>query len=607
MSSFVRTSRPRRRVSLIGWVAATALAHATACGSATQGSEGTEPIDEPSGGRPPRDGGTTIDLPSPEGGASGNECQRVVEFAAVKLAEPPPFDVVIVADHSDSLSWSRDDLAEGLATLLTNVRGREVRLFVLTPTQYGASSAAAEPWLLGNKFVSWRDPVTGEAYQNAMTEYRVECTDALGASMPCPEDPHAMPVTLTARGTWELRMPEPVATLLPDMTEAELAEQQEALSNAILSLAGSGAPVEQPLCTLNRYIVRDRALLPQNAVFLVISDEDDTTDPRHCLVGHTTTQTVGGETLTPCNADCDEYRYTMTRTAPTLSVKFDCVPVDDLGTPYPELAQPRGASLPSVDCEPDTTAPCAGRALEAAQNLCAPGTLPFDCVASCSAVKRGCALTQPDATTNLCTQPFTHRGTTYQDLADFCTVSTGLSDWGACERAGYKRTPGTGSRSATMSPEPIVSGQTTRHLIDNFHKHARAAFGEDGYKVQAIILDPAFSCPVRMGQSYGTNLRALASSPADVFPICEPYSAALDDIKGFAATLVQTEYPLRLESDEVVESITITDGDGGTRTLRAGFTHDPATNVLTIAPGVLTSNDRDLSVEVVANCRPIPR
>src|SRR5512143_2178972 len=34
-------------------------------------------------------------------------CRRDVSFTAVTVGAPPPFDLVIVADNSDSLSWSR--------------------------------------------------------------------------------------------------------------------------------------------------------------------------------------------------------------------------------------------------------------------------------------------------------------------------------------------------------------------------------------------------------------------------------------------------------------------------------------------------------------------
>src|SRR5205814_276418 len=62
-------------------------------------------------------------------------CQHDVSLTAVTLGTPQPFDLVIVADNSDSLSFSREDLSAGVRDLLTNVRGRDVRVFLLTSTQ----------------------------------------------------------------------------------------------------------------------------------------------------------------------------------------------------------------------------------------------------------------------------------------------------------------------------------------------------------------------------------------------------------------------------------------------------------------------------------------
>jgi hypothetical protein len=548
-------------------------------------------------------GSSTIGIGLFTGGAGSNECQRVVEFTTVKLAEPPPFDVVIVADNSDSLAWSRDDLASGLNTLLADVRGREVRLFVLTATQYGASTETAAPWLLGTSAISWKDPVTGAFYSNAMTEYHLVCTDAQGASTTCPESPATTAVSLTAKGTWQFQMPAPVAELTPAMTQAEFAEQQDLLSNAILAHSGGGAQVEQPLCTLNRYIRQDRSLLPQHAVFLVISDEDDTTDGRNCLVGHTTTLTAVGN-LQECATDCDEYRYSVSGPICGRTINFNCVPVDDMGTLFPDQAQAH--TLYQQVCDSAETAACTPEQLELSKHYCAPGSVPRDCVAQASETKPdSCFVSRTDANTDVCTTAFTFGGISYANLADYCTRTYGATAWANCERKGYKRTPRAGSVSIAFVPQQLVLGSTTAELTKSFHAQAKVAFEEDGYKVQAIILDPAYSCPVRAGQSYGTNLRELASSPKDVFAICEPYDAALDVIKGFAASLLVSEYPLHLESDEVVESVQITDQLGVERNAGpGGFTHDRTTDTLTIAPGVLTSNDRALAVEVVANCRP---
>jgi hypothetical protein len=52
-------------------------------------------------------------------GQGDGACSRTVSLRGVTIARPVPFDVVIVADNSDSLSWSRDSLSAGLANLLS--------------------------------------------------------------------------------------------------------------------------------------------------------------------------------------------------------------------------------------------------------------------------------------------------------------------------------------------------------------------------------------------------------------------------------------------------------------------------------------------------------
>src|SRR5688500_19957971 len=108
-------------------------------------------------------------------------CSRSVSLKAVAISRPVAFDVVIVADNSDSLSWSRDSLSAGLRNLLARVKGHEARFFVLTSTQYGASSAAAINAITAGDLVSWKDSVTGLPYSNPMTEYVQTCLDGNGA------------------------------------------------------------------------------------------------------------------------------------------------------------------------------------------------------------------------------------------------------------------------------------------------------------------------------------------------------------------------------------------------------------------------------------------
>src|SRR6478609_10657781 len=179
---------------------------ALACGSAGESSVSGDPG---SGGQ---SGGSNLNVSHAGTGGGGPKCTRVETISALAIERPEPFDVVIVADHSGSLSWSRDSLSAGLKNLLAYAHGQEVRFFVLTPTQYGASSEAART--AGNwPLVVWEDPVTGKAYTHAITEYREVCTYLTGASFDCAKRDEVGGDGITVKGSWEFQMPEPIAAI----------------------------------------------------------------------------------------------------------------------------------------------------------------------------------------------------------------------------------------------------------------------------------------------------------------------------------------------------------------------------------------------------------
>lgn len=146
-------------------------------------------------------------------------CSRSVNLRGITITRPVPFDVIIVADNTDSLSWSRDSLSSGLKNLLARVHGHEARFFVLTTTQYGASSQDAVSPLTGKDIVSWRDSVSRSPYKNEVTSYRQECTDGKGAPRTCPTSrrgrcqrpfacPHSCAVRILARTCSGQRKPQ---------------------------------------------------------------------------------------------------------------------------------------------------------------------------------------------------------------------------------------------------------------------------------------------------------------------------------------------------------------------------------------------------------------
>jgi hypothetical protein len=574
-----------------------------ACGS-SGGATGTD-------GGLPDSGGTGGDsaMLFGEGGGDdgGGGCQRKVSLTVVDLGTAPPFDVVIVADNSDSLSWSHADLVSGLQNLLAYVHGRDVRFFLLTTTQYGASSKDAISRMTGQSLVTWSDSVTAAPYTGAVTQYSQTCTDGPGNPITCPAYPDYNPYNV--HGTWAFTMPPPIAAITAAMTDAEIAVQQQAVSAAILGLGGGGASEEQPICTLNRYVTQDPASLPKNVVFIVLSDEDDTTLSSHCLAAYDYIATPLS-TVTSCTSNCSYYEFGAYATPVETKLAYTCVPVDDKGNAHPELGVPHtlGGEYGGA-CGAGTSGNCSSNDLTRAGNDCGSGYIVQNCTFTCgpSAATEDCVLERSSATPDLCTQSFVQNGTTYKNLTDYCTQLAPQYAWGACMMTGYLAIDGGApSYEQTEAKTPLLpSAYSATDMITQFRSKANAAFGASSYEVETIQLDPAFSCPVNAGQSYGTNLRTLATSSADVFPLCGSYAPVLQHVQGFADKLLQTSYPLALSAHESVQGVGVVNKSGAVRALdgsKGDYVYDRPAAMLRIAAGVLTSNDASLQVSVAENC-----
>jgi hypothetical protein len=553
-------------------------------------------------------GGTGGAFVETTGGMDGGvECQRDVTLTAVTLGDPPPFDLIIVADHSDSLAWSRDELSAGLASLLLNVKGRTIRIFVLTPTQYGASSAVAEIPLLGDPVVAWQDPTTGEAFPNAMTTYVQTCTDPLDQPMECPGGADKIPYKAT--GTWQFTMPQPLVALTPDLTDAELEAAEQAVADAILSIGGGGSPEEQPLCTLARYLTQDRAALPSHAVFLVISDEDDVSVPKDdCLVafdGELRNRESENGT-TPCSSDCDAWRYSMSGVVHWQRLPFRCAALDDVGTPVAGTEMTswlNEASQPT--CDGFVAGPCTPEEEARASMFCDSGLSLTGCERECATRNTTCYLDFPDASVDACSQSFVNGGKTYADLAEYCMARG--SEWGACTGGGILKQT-TDSWIGSYKRKPLLESLSAADLAGFVKNTAASVFGTDRHLIEGIVLDPAFSCELGAGQSYATNLSLLVNDRSKLFPLCEPYAPALDGVLAFAENLIQTEFTVTLKDDETVTTVFVVEAGGTERALTADdFTYDRATSTLRVERAVLRLTDVSLRVEVTSDCRPVVR
>lgn len=550
----------------------------------------------------------TAGMPIGESADAG--CRRDVSLKAVTLGKPPPFDVVIVADNSDSLSWSRDDLSSGLSDLLGSVRGRSVRVFLLTPTQYGASSAAAQEPLTGQDVVDWKSAATGQPYANAVTTYAQTCTDASSKSIPCPPSRGLAPYQ--AHGTWTLQMASPIAVITPDLSAADFAVQQKAVRDAILALGGGGSPHEQPICTLSRYVTQDRSALPGHAVFVVISDEDDQTTPKDCLASYDASVTSSAEQQvdpTPCTSGCDAYRYSATADIGARQSTLDCAAFDDTGKQIAGSDKQTALNLGNLaSCDGFVSRPCTPDEVTQATPICPAGTNLVTCQATCTSSTYPCSVELPDSTVDACTHSFTKDGMSYANLADYCgKTSGGVGMLHGCTGGGIKYEPFQ-SVSGTYNPVPLMSGTTTQDMISYFRSQASAAFGADQYLVEAIALAPSFSCTLGPGQSYATNLIQLAGKSDNVFPLCQSYAGALRGVVDFSQNLVQTDFGVPLAADENITTVHIVGEDGSDRTLGASdYGYDHASQVLSVQRSALGAMDATLRVEITSDCRPIIR
>jgi hypothetical protein len=537
------------------------------------------------------------------GNGGGPTCERPVTFSTVVVDRPEPFDVIIVADHSGSLSWSRDSLSSGLQTLLASVHGQQARFFVLTPTQYDITSEPAKT--VGFvPLVTYRDPVTDEPYQNAVTEYVDTCTDATGAVVDCALRQEYQSKGLKLEGVWEFRMPEPIAAVTPDMDDAAVAAEQAKIADRILALGTEGAQMEQPLCTLNRYVSQAATALPENAVFVVISDEDDKSTPDECLASYSWIETNEGDGNTPCDANCELFRFSAVYLEPVASVDYTCVPIDDNGVRHPENAfSGSTTSSDNPTCTPGTTAACDDHALDVAATSCGDGHVAEDCLLDCSGGSGyTCFLERPADTADICSTSFVENGTTYENFPAYCSAIYGDTPFRDCTSQGYT-VGGTPIYRGTETITKLVDVATLPEMVTAFKTRADEVLGADSYFVETIQHDPAFDCTLGTGQDYGTTLRTLASTEADVFPLCHDYGPALERVRGFAQTLVKSEFAVSLAEDEELGGVTVTDRDGNERSLLASdYTYDATTGSLQVHPGVLTPADESLELSVLHEC-----
>lgn len=518
-------------------------------------------------------------------GEPDKDCEKSLRLEAVSVSAPAPFDVVIVADHSESLSWSRDDLAAGLQNFLSEVRGYEVRFFVLTPTQYGASSEASLSPVNGQSPVSWQDPGTLEPYAGAMTSYEQSCFDAAGQPMTCPVFPEEITEDFSLSGTWSLEMPPAVAAISPEMDDAAALVESQAIADAILNLGLGGSSDEQPVCTLHRYLEQDPQSLPENVVFLLLTDEDDNSDPTRCLAAQHVDVTAHGQ----------KEVFEILGSGHRAQRKFMCTPVGDQGQPVGEPV----AKLWNLGACSASRA-CTAQEEQDSEDECPVNHVMSDCTISCTEqTYLACRVDASAEVSDACSSPFSLGGVSYMDLLDYCEAThPGVESWGGC--TSYEK-DSVAVQEVELSP--LTDDQSVAGMAAHFRERATQVFGTEGFSIELIAFSPDFSCTPQTGQSHADSLLSLIDSEEHLFPICGDYAGALSEVTSFARELLQTRYTLALEEGEEPDAVRVFSNDGTARQLApADFSYQPTSGTLEIDPDALLASDSGIEVDVQEAC-----
>jgi hypothetical protein len=213
-----------------------------------------------------------------------------------------------------------------------------------------------------------------------------------------------------------------------------------------------------------------------------------------------------------------------------------------------------------------------------------------------------------EASIDACVEPFTFRGVGYEDIVDYCTRLLGVGGWGGCTAVGWSETDERGGVGGGLEKLFFVRRQDTPGLVTAFETKADEVLGPDDYFVEVIGFMPEFACDLAAGQSHATNLATLASSSADVFPLCESYAPALGRIQNYATALLQTTYTLELGPRETLEGVYVTDLAGTERELDAAdYSYDFDQSLLTLKAEAITGLDRSLRIELEIHCVPVAR
>ncbi len=226
----------------------------------------------------------------------------------------PSTKVMFVVDNSRTMSLSQKYLAEGVSSLAQDLHGFNADFFV-----YSTSDAHGKALNIdGSQREKDDKPVIqNEALQTcSWTEKDGNSIVQKSTAGPCPNN---NPTVFTSEQSKPLNSSlGSKITFRHDDNESVLESSNDKLSQSLLNVGIDGSSNETGLCTLVRSVYDESVNAPfkkgDNAVMVVLSDEDDHSTPQSCISRITQSESFEGQSAVTLKCDpktekCDEVDY----------------------------------------------------------------------------------------------------------------------------------------------------------------------------------------------------------------------------------------------------------------------------------------------------------
>ena len=208
----------------------------------------------------------------------------------------PPTKVLFVIDNSRTMNLSQTYLANGTKSLVDDLHGFNADFFVYTTSDSHLQKTTFDGTLIDkdDKPVISSSPLLGCHWE--------EIIDGIKVKKSGDKCPNNQPITYNLESINLMN-----SSLVTDIKfrsnydENQLRMESESLSSAITGVGVDGSSTETGLCTLVRSVYNETANKifnkGDNAAMVIVSDEEDSSDPLSCLSRQTQEETFSGKSI----------------------------------------------------------------------------------------------------------------------------------------------------------------------------------------------------------------------------------------------------------------------------------------------------------------------